>query len=328
MEIIIDEKHDGVMLSNYLKYELKLSGRSISRLKRVDDGILLCGRPVTVRAILSSGDTLCLATEDRESPENIVATDLPIDIIYEDDDIVAVNKPFGMPTHPSHGHYTDTLANALAFYYKERNIPFVFRVITRLDRDTSGIVLVAKNKDAAYRLSGGIASGEIRKCYLALTKGAPTKQSGEIIAYIRRVAESIIMREATDEPWDGAAYSKTLYEVIGDKNGVGAIAASPITGRTHQLRLHFAHIGAPMLGDDMYGFPSKLIGRQALHAYSLCFAHPRTGEQIRLTAPLPTDIISALERSGYDADALTRALDDASARLAAAKTIERKNSNE
>lgn len=323
MEFTIDEKHDGVMLSNYLKYELKLSGRSISRLKRIDGGIMLCGKPVTVRAVLSAGDRLSLATEDRDTPENIVPTDLPIDIIYEDDDIIAVNKPYGMPTHPSHGHYTDTLANALAFYYRERSTPFVFRAITRLDRDTSGIVLVAKNKDAAYRLSSGIASGAVDKCYLAATRGVPTKQCGEIVAYIRRVAESIIIREALDEPLEGAAYSKTLYEVIGERGSVGLIAASPITGRTHQLRLHFAHVGAPMLGDDMYGVTSELIGRQALHAYSLGFTHPRSGERIRLTAPLPEDVVKMLDVAGYDKDAVVRSLDEASKRLAEGKKLER-----
>lgn len=300
MEIMIGAESDGKRLSDYLSRSLGLSRRSVSALKKLDCGIMLNGRHVTVAATIHTDDILVLACEDEESAENIVPTELPLDIIYEDADIIALNKPPKMPTHPSHGHYTDTLANALAFYYAQKGIPFVFRVINRLDRDTSGIVLVAKNRHSAYRLSDEIGRRKIGKCYLALTDGAPVEKSGKITAYIRRAAESIIVREASDTYCDGASCSETLYRVIGEKSGIGIVGAMPITGRTHQLRLHFAHIGHPVIGDSLYGNPSGLIDRQALHAFSLTFSHPTSGRQMTLTAPISADIAAVINASGAD----------------------------
>lgn len=325
VDITINEKYDQKCVLTYLTYELGLSRRSISRLKKLDDGIILNGKRVTVRAILSIGDRLSLAVEDKESPDNILPSDIPIEIIYEDEDLIALNKPQHMPTHPSHGHYTDTLANALAYYYKQRSVPFVFRAITRLDRDTSGIVLVAKTKDAAYKLSSDIACGKICKCYLAIVSGLPSPSEGKISAYIRRAEKSIIKREASSERVDGSAYSETLYETVASRDGIAFIAASPITGRTHQLRLHFAHIGCPMLGDDMYGVRSDLIDRQALHAYMLTFTHPTSGNEITLKAPLPKDMLSFID----DATDIKGKLDSAATQLIQkAKKKRKENTNE
>lgn len=325
VDITINEKYDQKCVLTYLTCELGLSRRSISRLKKLDDGIMLNGKRVTVRAILSIGDRLSLAVEDKESPDNIVPTDIPIEIIYEDDDLIALNKPPQMPTHPSHGHYTDTLANALAYYYKQRSVPFVFRAITRLDRDTSGIVLVAKTKDAAYKLSSDIACGKICKCYLAIVDGVPSPRGGMISAYIRRAEKSIIKREASSEPIDGSVYSETLYETVAQKDGIAFVAASPITGRTHQLRLHFAHIGCPMLGDDMYGVRSDIIDRQALHAYMLAFTHPTSGKEIVLKAPLPKDMLSFID----NASDIKGKLDDAATQLIQkAKKTRKEHANE
>ncbi len=325
VDITINEKYDKKCVLTYLTYELRLSHRSISRLKKLDDGILLNGKRVTVRAVLSIGDHLSLAVEDRESPDNIVPSDIPIEIIYEDDDLIALNKPPHMPTHPSHGHYTDTLANALAYYYKQRSVPFVFRAITRLDRDTSGIVLVAKTKDAAYKLSSDIACGKICKCYLAIVYGVPSSSKGKISAYIRRAEKSIIKREVSSESVDGSVYSETLYETVASADGIAFIAASPITGRTHQLRLHFSHIGCPMLGDDMYGVRSDIIDRQALHAYMLNFTHPTSGKEMVLRAPLPHDILSIIDNTAN----IKKKIDDAATQLIQkAKKTRKEHDNE
>ncbi len=296
MEIIVDKKHDNLPLLTFLTHELGLSRRSISRLKRLDRGIVLNGDQVTVRALLHEGDRLVLMCEDEKSAESILPSNIPIDIIYEDDDIIAVNKPPHMPTHPSHGHYTDTLANAAAYYFESRGIPFVFRAANRLDRDTSGIVLIAKNRHAAYCLSNEVENRQTVKCYLAVLSGIPSEKSGRIIAYIRRKKKSIITREALDYPTDDSSFSETLYKVIGEGENACAAVAMPITGRTHQLRLHFAHIGHPIIGDDMYGSASDLIDRQALHAYSLTFAHPSSenGTEMSVYAPFPEDILSLL----------------------------------
>ena len=308
MEIRIGAESDGKRLSDYLSVCLGLSRRSVSALKKLDHGIMLNGRRVTVAATVHTDDLLVLACEDEESAENIIPTELPLDIIYEDADIIALNKPPKMPTHPSHGHYTDTLANALAFYYAQKGTPFVFRVINRLDRDTSGIVLVAKNRHSAYRLSEKIGKREVGKCYLALTDEGPAEKSGKITAYIRRAAESIIVREASDTYREGASYSETLYRVIDEKGGIGIIGAMPITGRTHQLRLHFAHIGHPIIGDSLYGSSSGMIDRQALHAFSLTFSHPTSGRLMTLTAPISADIAAVIEASGADVHEISEKL--------------------
>ncbi len=306
MEIIIDEKHDNLPLLSFLTHELSLSGRSISRLKRLERGILLNGNHVTVRALLHTGDSLTLMCEDEKSAENIVPSNIPIDVIYEDDDIIALNKDPHMPTHPSHGHYTDTLANAARYYFESKNIPFVFRAANRLDRDTSGIVLIAKNRHAAYCLSNEVENRQTVKCYLAVLSGIPSEKSGRITAYIRRKEKSIITREALDFPTDDSSFSETLYKVIGEGENACAAVAMPITGRTHQLRLHFAHIGHPIIGDDMYGSASDLIDRQALHAYSLTFTHPSSKESTEMSvyAPLPEDILSLLRSIGISDDGI------------------------
>ena len=144
MEIVITEAENGKCLRDYLKKNLGMSRAELSHLKSLDTGIMINGVRVTVRAVLAAGDVLFLDRDDAAAGENVMPGDIPLDIIYEDDDIIALNKPAGMPTHPSHGHYYDTLANGLAFYFAKKSIPFVFRAVNRLDRDTSGIVLVAK----------------------------------------------------------------------------------------------------------------------------------------------------------------------------------------
>lgn len=296
MDFPINKEISGKTVLFFLKQHLCLSRAIITGLKKRDDGILLNGRHVTVRAVLSEGDVLSLSLDDSEDEmnENLVPTDLPLNIIYEDDEIIALNKPGNMPTHPSHNHYTDTLANALAFYYAGKGVPFVFRAVGRLDRDTSGIVLVAKTKRASYHLSEQIAAGKIKKEYISVLCGIIEEDSKMTIdAPIARKAESIIERVVRE---DGQK-AVTEFEVIARGNGMTAVKASPLTGRTHQLRVHFAYIGHPMVGDTLYGDAagSPLIQRQALHCHSLTFDHPVTGETMTLTAEIPDEIGKLIE---------------------------------
>ena len=296
MQYIIDERHDGVLLRTYLTGHLGLSHRLLARLKARPDGILLKGMPVTVRAVLHQGDVLTLATEDDESTPrgHIVPGNTLPDVLYEDDDILVCNKPALMPTHPSHGHFDDTLANAVARYMLDKTGEIgVFRPINRLDRNTSGIVLIAKHQVAAAKLSQAMQEGRIQKQYLALLEGTLPKREGTMCASIRRAQESIITREICPPDAPGAKEAITHYRVIARYSLPGGfartlVAARPITGRTHQLRLHFAHMGAPIVGDDMYGtsVPLKTPDHHILHAYAPTFPHPKTGRAMTLVAPL------------------------------------------
>lgn len=300
MEIRIGEKYDGKIVLSYLK-ENGFSHALISRLKRTPNGILRNCEHVTVRAILLKGDVLSLSYEDEKDDVNlhIEPVELDIDIIYEDDDFVVVNKPFGMPTIPSHNHQGDTLANALTYRYKDQN--FVFRAINRLDRNTSGLVLVARDPRAATELYRQMQAKLINKSYTAILYGKLDPPNGEIKSYIKRERESIIKRISLDHFEDGAQFAHTKYETLDTKKGsrgiFSVVSASPLTGRTHQLRVHFSSIGNPICADDLYGKENEFssISRQALHASTLEFIHPTTKQKVRFTADLPSDMTNLLK---------------------------------
>ncbi len=257
------------------------SGSLITALKK-GDSILLNGKKEFVNKVVSHGDVLKINLPEASS-HNIVPNPIPLDILYEDEDILLVNKPASMPTHPSIGHYEGTLANAVMQYYKD--IPFTFRAITRLDRDTSGVVLIAKHIVAADRLSKSLIDGAFEKEYVAVCIGTPSPLKGYIDVPIKREQEGIIKRCIAS---DGKP-SLTEYEVIEEKGGLSLVRLHPKTGRTHQLRLHLSHIGTPILGDFLYG--EEIIGeRTRLHCHTLRFPHPFTGKVMKITAPLPDDM--------------------------------------
>ena len=294
MQLLITKEYNGMLLRQLLRTELKLSSKMIKHLKFCENGILVNGARVTVRHRLAAGECLELALEDTESAP-IEPVDLPIEILYEDAELVVPAKPANMPTHPSHDHYRDTVANALAFRYAQERIPFVFRPINRLDRNTSGLLLIARNRPAAGRLTCAMQSGAIRKIYLAVLDGELENDKGVIDACLHRTAESIILREICSPDTPDADPSRTEYLVLARGKGHTLVLAHPITGRTHQLRVHFAYIGHPITGDDLYGTPSPHIARHALHAYTLAFPHPSDGHCVELTAPLPPDLLHLLQ---------------------------------
>ena len=299
------KKEDAIERLKFQKINSQIafcSEESLKQLKFIENGITLNGEHVTVRKTVREGDILFLATEDVEKQGVLTPVNIPLDIVYEDEYIVLPNKGSNMPTHPSHNHRGDTLADALAYKYQEEGLPFVFRAISRLDRNTSGILLIAKDRISASRLSQAMKDGNITKKYIAILNGELDADEGTIDTYIKREAESIIFRKVCgfDEGGDRAI---TKYTVLARKNGYSLVLASPITGRTHQLRVHFAHIGAPILGDDMYGEASPLINRHALHALSLSFEHPRTQESLTVCAP-PCEDMSKLISLLFDEYAL------------------------
>jgi len=278
-------------------YSNGFSRGHITKLKNQSDGITVNGERVTVRYILRLGDELCVASEDsaESENENLIPTEMPLDIIYEDEDMIAVNKPGDMPTHPSIGHFADTLANGLAYYFKAQGKPFVFRAINRLDRETSGVVLVAKNRIIANRLSGLMKAGKIRKTYIAVLNGSLTPQNGQIETGIRRCDEGIILRTVCSSDDPRGRLAVTAYKTAASSGDASVVYAEPITGRTHQLRVHFSHMGAPIVGDSFYGSAEstptmydRMISRQALHAAELRLELSQNTVVIK--APPPADM--------------------------------------
>ena len=294
MDILIRSELAGLTVLQVVKRYTAISSAHLKKLKFSDTGITVCGERVTVRRVLKEGEVLSLATEDEESGESAKPVDLSLEIVYEDENCAVPSKPADMPTHPSHDHYDDTVANALAFKYEKEGRPFVFRPVNRLDRNTSGLLIVAKNRPAASFLSKAMKNGEIKKVYLAILAGVPKESAGLIETYMRRTADSVIVRENCGEH-EGGDYAMTAYKVLCSENGHSLVAALPITGRTHQLRVHFSGMDCPILGDDMYGEPSTLIGRHALHSTALRFPLPFGEEKITLFSPLPEDMKKAAE---------------------------------
>jgi 23S rRNA pseudouridine1911/1915/1917 synthase len=234
-------------------------------------------------------------TEDSsEDGGYIEPVDLPLSIAYEDNDLVVPDKPSNMPTHPSCGHYGDTVANALAFRYKDSG-NFVFRPVNRLDRDTSGLLVIARNRLSAARLTESMRQKKIKKKYIAFLCGVVEEDCGVIDTYMRRTAESIIVREVCEKQ-DGADHALTKFKVLHRGRAHTVVLAEPITGRTHQLRVHFSSIGHPIVGDGLYGSLSEDICRQALHAAYLSFEHPTTGQTMELYSPLFEDMSCLLEK--------------------------------
>ena len=285
MERIINKEHTGIILRQFLKSEMKISSTLLKKLKKDYYAITVNGEHKNVDYILKTGDRVKIDISRLEKiNENIKPSEIDIDIIYEDENITVVNKKAGMPTHPSLNHYEDTLANALAYKYKDK--PYVFRVLNRLDKDTSGVVVTANNTYTASLLSDQMQNGKVQKTYIAIVKGK-LEGSGIINAPINRLNDTIIKRGVSN---DGSP-AITEYVSLIACDEISVILAKPKTGRTHQLRVHFSHIGHAILGDSLYGEKSDLIARQALHAKSMEI------EDIgRFFAPIPQDMEKVIRR--------------------------------
>lgn len=262
------------------------SSTVIRHLKETENGIQKNGIWARVHDTLQINDTITLILVEEESSENIVPTPLPLDIVYEDDDLLVINKAAGMPIHPSQGNYDNTLANACAYYFQQKGEPFTYRCINRLDRDTTGLLILARHCYSASLLSNMVAHREIHREYLALAEGL-VPESGVIEAPIARVHGSTIEREVN---FESGEFARTHYHRIAYKNGYSLVSLKLDTGRTHQIRVHMKHIGHPLPGDFLYNPDYKVIDRQALHSHRLSFRHPITGELLSFTSKLPADM--------------------------------------
>ena len=278
-----DEHYDNVL--HVLKEQFLLSDRLITKLKKANK-IYLNSLPTYTKKSVTVGDTVSVLIDFEEDNSNIVASNILLNIIYEDDYLLVLNKPANIAIHPSILHFDNSLSNGVKFYFDKLGLKKKIRIVNRLDRNTSGIVILAKNEYIQECLIKQMKTNEFKKEYLAIAKGILESKSGTLNFPIARKEGSIIERTVSSDG-DSAI---THYDVVKEFNNLSLVHIVLETGRTHQIRVHFSHIGHPILGDTLYGSPSELINRQALHSYKLTFIHPVTKKVLSLEAPLPNDI--------------------------------------
>lgn len=288
-EYQITAAEEGRKIGDFLG-EKGYSRHLIRQLKETEDGLLRNAQPTFTTVALKAGDRIRVRLlEKAEGSEAIMPAPLPFEIVYEDEDLLVVNKPADMPIHPSFQNHGNTLADALTWHYQQHGEDFVYRCINRLDRDTTGLLIVAKHLLSASILSDMVGKREIHREYLAIVKGIPP-ENGTISAPIGRKKGSAILREVNFETGEPAVTHFARLEI---RNGLSLVSLKLETGRTHQIRVHMGYIGCPLIGDYLYYPECSRISRQALHSHRLSFLHPITGKALSFTAPLPEDMEKA-----------------------------------
>lgn len=291
IDYIIDEDSAGLRVEQFLRRK-RYSGQNLSEIKRMPKSILVNGVHYYMRQELAAGDHLQVRICETKNSEKIPPTDLPLDIIYEDEDILVLNKPAGMPIHPSLNNYTNSMANALAYYFQSQGKPFIFRCCNRLDRDTSGLTIVSKHLVSGSILSDMTKYREVHREYLAIVRGSVTPSEGTIQAPLGRKDGTIIERTVD---WEHGEEAVTHYKVVKEANGHSLVSLRLETGRTHQIRIHMKYLGFPLIGDYLYNPDMEYMTRQALHSHHMEFTHPITGEHMSFTAPLPEDMAQVMQ---------------------------------
>lgn len=281
LQFLIPAAYDGKKVFQFLRGEAKLSSRLLLTLKTIPDGILCNGNHIRTIDPIVRGDVLEIHLPEETAA--IEPIEMPLEILYEDEDLLILNKPPNLAMHPTHNHQGDTLANGVTAYLLKEGKPPVFKAVGRLDKCTSGVVVLALHSYAAALLSG-----RVEKTYLALPSGF-FQGSGVIEKRIYRPDPMKTLRAVGDEG------DEAITEWISLKSGREAslVRVFPKTGRTHQIRVHFASEGAPLQGDDMYGGSQEYIKRAALHCESVSLLHPVTKERIFIKAPMPEDMRKA-----------------------------------
>lgn len=291
----IPNLYEGHKISEFLRNQ-GISTKSIIRLKSDVENVLLNDEPGFINRILKKDDRLTLCVKELESSKKIPPVDLPLSIIYEDEDILIVNKPANMPIHPSMNNYENTLGNAVAYYYMKKGEPFLYRCINRLDRDTTGLTILAKHYLSCGILYDEMESREIKRTYYAIVENRTVfdalyahrlLQTGTIDLPLGRKPDSAIERMVDIKSGDKAI---THYRVLATNDGLSLLELQLDTGRTHQIRVHMQAIGHPLIGDFLYNPKDTHMKRQALHAGKLSFRHPITKEILSFTAPVPQDM--------------------------------------
>lgn len=291
IDYIIDEDSAGLRVEQFLRRK-RYSGQNLSEIKRMPKSILVNGVHYYMRQELSKGDHLQVRICETKNSEKIPPTNLPLNIIYEDEDLLVLNKPAGMPIHPSLNNYTNSMANALAYYFQSQGKPFIFRCCNRLDRDTSGLTIVSKHLVSGSILPDMTKYREVHREYLAIARGSVTPSEGTIQAPLGRKEGTIIERTVD---WEHGEDAVTHYKVVKEANGHSLVSLRLETGRTHQIRIHMKYLGYPLIGDYLYNPDMEYMTRQALHSHHMEFTHPITGEHMSFTAPLPEDMARVMQ---------------------------------
>ena len=291
IKVKIEKNNDGIVIRQFLKEEMGLSTRLI-RSASIEKRILVNDEPVRMRKVLKAGDIVEIEL-NRDEKQNITPENIPLDIIYEDDDILVVNKPPFMVVHPTKSHQSGTLANGILYYFNESKQNCIVRLVSRLDMNTSGLIIIAKNQFAHMALSREMQNNNLEKRYIAIVHGHLKEENGTIDAPIYKLdTEEDSFKRVVD---NRGQRSITHYRVIQRLKDSDVVECLLETGRTHQIRVHLSHLGHPIYGDTLYGYgeeeeEKELIDRQALHACKLKFNSPRTKLLLDLEADIPEDM--------------------------------------
>jgi 23S rRNA pseudouridine1911/1915/1917 synthase len=287
---VIDEENDGLKLGNYLREKLMMSRNGLIKVKK-SGSLMVNGYNVHTNVLLKTGDKVEFELPDKNS-ENILPEYMPLDIVFEDDYMIVINKEAGIPTHPSGNYYMGTLANGLMYHLMEDGRNITVRPVYRLDKNTSGLVLFAKSSHIQHLISQYSYKGNITKEYIAIAQGRFEADSGTVDAPIARERLQSIKRVVRE---DGNR-AVTHYKVLERYEDCSLLSIVLETGRTHQIRVHMAHLGHPLLGDELYGGIQEKIKRHALHAYSIKMLHPMENRILDFKAELPADMMDIIKK--------------------------------
>lgn len=291
----VEASQEGLLLLDFLRKK-GFSRNLLASMKPDHSAIRLNGQRGFGKSVLHRGDVLQIHVPETENSDNILPVKMDLSILFEDEDILVINKPADMPVHPSAGNYENTLANGVRWYYEEKGLPFVYRCINRLDRDTTGALILAKNPYSAAVLSAQMKQRQIRRTYLAIVQGIPPER-GSVDAPVARASDSAIMRTVDKERGETAIthfQRLATYASPSDGESYSLIELHLETGRTHQIRVHMKYLGYPLPGDFLYHPDYRIINRQPLHSFQLEFLHPVTQKSMCITAPVPEDFAEAV----------------------------------
>jgi len=294
----VKTEHNGLLLREFL-HLMELSKRALTDIKFQGGKILVNDEEKTVRTIVKEHDIVTIFFPIEKPSEELIPQAVPFEIVYEDEAILVVNKPFGISSIPSREHPNGTLANGILHYYKQIGLQSTIHIVTRLDKDTSGLMLIAKNRYVHYLFSKNELKDVNRK-YKAIVHGEMKESTGIINARIARKRDSIIEREVSEEGQEAITY----FKVVETLKDFSIVELQLETGRTHQIRVHMSSINHPLIGDDLYGGSTVTLKRQALHSYYLSFIHPINKDEMSFEIDLPEDLIDWLAQQKQDRETI------------------------